>query len=98
MKCKKWNFMVAYNIQSAVDYDTKLTCTINVTKNPTDHYELPNISERAIRNNNPTKIIKINLHIKKIDGLIPNKKQRKEKIGKLNSNPYHKDHLWIKCI
>ena len=49
MKGKKGNFMVAYNIQSAVDYDTKLICAINVTQNPTDHYELPNIAERAIK-------------------------------------------------
>lgn len=42
--------MVAYNVQSAVDYDTKLICAINVTQNPTDHYELPQITERAIRN------------------------------------------------
>ena len=30
---------------------------------------------------------------KKIDGLIPNRKQSKEKIGKLNPNLYHKDHF-----
>lgn len=48
MKGKKGNYMVAYNIQSAVDYDTKLICAINVTQNPTDHYELPNTAERAI--------------------------------------------------
>ena len=30
---------------------------------------------------------------KKIEGLIPNRKQSKEKIGKLNPNPYHKDHF-----
>ena len=52
MKEKKLH--VAYNIQSAADYDTKLICTINVTQNPTDHYELPNIAERAIRNINTT--------------------------------------------
>lgn len=54
MKGKKGNFMVAYNIQSAVDYDTKLICAINVTQNPTDNYELPIIAERAIRNINTT--------------------------------------------
>ena len=31
MKGNKRNFMIAYNIQSAVDYDTKLICAINVT-------------------------------------------------------------------
>ena len=30
---------------------------------------------------------------KKISGLIPNRKQSKEKIGKLNNNSYHKDHF-----
>lgn len=38
--------MIANNIQSAVDYNTKLICTINITQNPTDHYELQNIAER----------------------------------------------------
>lgn len=52
MKGKKGNFLVAYNVQSAVDYDTKLICAINVTQNPTDHYELPEIADKAIKNQN----------------------------------------------
>ena len=52
MKGKKGNYMVAYNIQSAVDYDTKLICAINVTQNPTDHYEVPAIAKKAIQNIN----------------------------------------------
>ena len=40
--------MIAYNVQSAVDYITKLICTINVTQNPTGYYELLSIAERAI--------------------------------------------------
>lgn len=105
MKRKKENFMVAYNIQSAADYDTKLICAINVTQNPTDHYELPQIAERAIRNIQTTPknisadtiyLNQISLYYladKKINGLIPTKKQSKEKIGKLNENQYHKDHF-----
>ena len=46
MKGKKGNYMVAYNIQSAVDYDTKLICAINITQNLTDHYELPEIAKK----------------------------------------------------
>ena len=92
-------------VNSAVDYDTKLICAINVTQNPTDHYELPNIAERAIRNINtkPKYISADTIYLnqislsyfadKKIDGLIPTRKQSKEKIGKLNPNPYHKDHF-----
>ena len=50
MKGKKGNFLVAYNVQSAVDYDTKLICALNVTQNPTDHYELPAVADKAINN------------------------------------------------
>ena len=105
MKGKKGNFMIAYNIQSAVDYDTKLICAINVTQNPTDHYELPPIAERAIQNikTTPKYISADTIYLnqislsyladKKIDGLIPTRKQSKEKIGKINENPYHKDNF-----
>ena len=105
MKGKKGNSLVAYNIQSAVDYDTKLICAINVTQNPTDHYELPNIAEKAIRNiqTKPKYISADTIYLneislsyladEEIDGLIPNRKQSKEKIGRLNKNPYHKDHF-----
>ena len=105
MKGKKGNYMVAYNIQSAVDYDTKLICAINVTQSPTDHYELPEIAKKAINNINtkPKYISADNIYLnqitlsyladEKIEGLIPNRKQSKEKIGKLNKNPYHKDHF-----
>ena len=105
MKGKKGNFMVAYNIQSAVDYDTKLICAINVTQNPTDHYELPEIAEKTINNINtkPKYISADTIYLnqislsyladEKIEGLIPTRKQSKEKIGRLNKNPYHKDHF-----
>ena len=105
MKGKKGNYMVAYNIQSAVDYDTKLICTINVTQSPTDHYELPAIAKKAIQNVNtkPKYISADTIYLnqislsyladEKIEGLIPTRKQSKEKIGKLNENPYHKDHF-----
>ena len=48
MKGKKGNFYIAYNIQSAVDYETKLICAINVTQSTTDHYELPKIADKTI--------------------------------------------------
>lgn len=106
MKGKKGNFLVAYNIQSAVDYDTKLICALNVTQNPTDHYQLPEVADKAINN-----IGKVPKHMsadtiylnqislsyfvnKGIDGLIPTRKQSKEKIGKLNPNQFHKDHFY----
>ena len=105
MKGKKGNYMVAYNIQSAVDYDTKLICAINVTQSPTDHYELSAIVKKSIQNINtkPKYISADTIYLnqislsyladEKIEGLIPTRKQSKEKIGKLNENPYHKDHF-----
>ena len=106
MKEKKGNFLVAYNVQSAVDYDTKLICALNVTQNPTDHYQLPEVADKAI--NNMGKVpkymsadtiylnqISLSYFINKgIDGLIPTRKQSKEKIGKLNPNQFHKDHFF----
>ena len=93
-------------MQSAVDYDTKLICGLHVTQSPTDHYELPDIADKAI--NNIGKIpkymsadtiylnqISLSYFINKgIDGLIPTRKQSKEKIGKLNPKPFHKDHFY----
>ena len=106
MKGKKGNFLVAYNVQSAVDYDTKLICALNLTQSPTDHYQLPGVADKAINN-----IGKVPKHMsadtiylnqislsyfvnKGINGLIPTRKQSKEKIGKLNPNQFHKDHFY----
>ena len=83
MKGKKGNYMVAYNIQSAVDYDTKLILQ-NVNTKP------KYISADTIYLN---QISLSYLADEKIEGLIPTRKQSKEKIGKLNENPYHKDHF-----
>lgn len=97
MKGKKGNFMVTYNIQSAIDYDTKLIFAINITQNPTNHYELPIIAERAIQNIQkiPKYISADTIYLNqitlsyladnKIDGLIPNRKQSKEKNWKIKS-------------
>ena len=106
MKGKKGNFLVAYNVQSAVDYDTKMICAINVTQSPTDHYQLPDIADKAINNigKSPKFISADTIYLNQIslsyfanngiDGLIPTRKQSKEKIGKLNPKPFHKDHFY----
>ena len=89
MKGKKGNFYIAYNIQSTVDYETKLICAINVTQSPTDHYELPKIADKTILNLgktpqhmsadtiylNPTSLTYFKNN--NIDGLIPTRKQSK---------------------
>lgn len=105
MKSKKGNSQISYNIQSAVDYDTKMICAINVVQAPTDHYQLPKIVDKAINNTNvlPRFVLADTIYLnetslsyladKHIDGVIPDRKQSKEKIGKLSKNPYHKDHF-----
>lgn len=34
---RKGNFLVAYNVQSALDYETKVICAINITQSSTDY-------------------------------------------------------------
>ena len=106
MKGKKGNFLVAYNIQSAVDYDTKMICALHVTQSPTDHYQLPEVADKAINNMGkvPTHMSADTIYLnrislsyfvnKGIDGLIPTRKQSKEKIKQLNPNQFHKDHFF----
>ncbi|WP_458405716.1 transposase [Methanobrevibacter sp.] len=106
MKGKKGNYLVAYNVQSAVDYDTKLICALNVTQSPTDHYQLSGVDDKAI--NNIGKVpkymsadtiylnqISLSYFVNKgIDGLIPTRKQSKERTGELHPKPFHKDHFY----
>lgn len=105
MKSKKGNSQISYNIQSAVDYNTKMICAINVVQSPTDHYQLPKIVDKAINNTNiiPRFVMADTIYLNEeslsyladnqINGVIPDRKQSKEKIGRLNKNPYHKDHF-----
>lgn len=86
MRNKDGNSQISYNIQSAVDTTTKLICAVNITQNPTDHDELPEIVEKTIENiKTQPKMISANtgyhnatsieyLKTKGIQGIIPNRK------------------------
>ena len=103
MQNKDGQSQTSYNIQSAVDTTTKLICAVNITQNPTDHDELPEIVEKTIKNikqdpnmisadtgyHNPTSIEY--LHKKGITPIIPDRKQTRKEQGKISTNPYHKD-------
>lgn len=105
MKGKRGNFKMAFNIQSAVDTETNLICAITVSQSPTDHYELPTIVNKAIKNigKKPKYISADTIYLnppnlsylidEEIEGLIPNRKQAKEDTGRLNEKPYHKDNF-----
>ena len=95
----------SFNIQSAVDTESKLICAVKVSKSPTDHYELPQIVEQAIDTlESEPEIISADtgyhtqvtfdfLRNKKFKGLIPDRQQTREKTGRLSENPFHKDHF-----
>lgn len=105
MKGKRGNFKIAYNVQSAVDCESKLICAITVSSNPTDHYEIPSIVDKTIKNTGkvPEYVLADTIYLNptnlsyllnnNINGVIPDRKQSKLKNNKLNSNPYHKDHF-----
>lgn len=50
--------IVGYNIQTAVDYMSKMFCAIMVSQKATDHGQLPEIFKKAVDNigENPQKI------------------------------------------
>lgn len=105
MRNKDGQSQISYNIQSAVDTTTKLICAVNITQNPTDHDELPEIVEKTIENiKQDPKMISADtgyhnstsieyLHKKGITPIIPDRKQTRKEQDKISTNPYHKDHF-----
>ena len=83
-----------------------MICALQVTQSPTDHYQLPEVADKAINNIGkvPTHMSADTIYLnqislsyfvnKGIDGLIPTRKQSKEKIKQLNPNQFHKDHFF----
>ena len=105
MQNKDGNKQISYNVQTAVDTESKLICSVKVSQNPTDHYELPEIVEKAITNigDEPDYISADTgyhnevsfeyLKQRNIEALIPDRKQTRENTNSLSENPYHKDHF-----
>ncbi len=102
---KKGKEEISYNLQTAVDYTSKLILAVHVSNHPTDHYQLPPTLVKAIQNS-PIPLNKISadtgyhnevsseiLQKYELDGYIPNRKQTKEHKKKYNSNPFHKDNM-----
>ena len=70
MKGKKGNFLVRLIIYNpAVDYDTKMICALHVTQSPTDHYLLPEVADKAIKQHRKS----TNIHECRHNILKPNK-------------------------
>ena len=103
---KQHRKQISFNLQHGVDVKTNLICGINVTRNPTDHYEIPALMENIITNLNgiQPKIISADtiyrtipnltyLNNKNITALTPTRKQGKESINNLNKDPYSSDYF-----
>ena len=105
MHNKEGNSQISYNVQTAVDTISKLICSVKVSQNPTDHYELPKIVENAIINIEEypdyvsadtgyhNEVSFEYLKQNNIEGLIPDRKQTRENTKRLSENPYHKDNF-----
>lgn len=102
---KKGKEEISYNLQTAVDYTTKLILAIHVSNQPTDHYQLPPTLVKAIQNS-PIPLNKISadtgyhnevsmniLEKYELDGYIVTRKQTKENKKKHNPNLFHKDNM-----
>lgn len=105
MKNKKDKKEVSYNLQSAVDYTSKLILSVHVSDKATDHYQLPPTLVKAIQNS-PVPLDKISadtgyhneismniLEKYELDGYIVNRKQAKKNKKKDNPNLFHKDNM-----
>ncbi|MCL2116730.1 MAG: IS1182 family transposase [Methanobrevibacter sp.] len=105
MKNKKNKIELSFNVQAAVDYQSKLIVNLNAVTDPTDHKQLiPQIqkvlwtlnkypekisADYTYRGEKEFKFLKNN----NIDGYIPNQKQTREHKGRIHTNPYHKDNF-----
>lgn len=102
---KKGQTEISYNLQSSVDYESKMIVSVDINNKPTDHNQLKKQIENIENTIQETpKIISADngyhtneninsIQNKDIDLLIPTRKQNKEHNHKLNPNPYHKDHF-----
>lgn len=103
---KQHRAQLSYNLQHGVDTKSILICGINVSQSPTDHYEIPALMEKVLKNLNGIKpeivsadtiyrtIINLTyLKEEEITILTPTRKQGKESINHLNANPFSSDYF-----
>ena len=102
---KKGQTEISFNMQSAVDYESKMIVSVDINNKPTDHTQLEKQIENVENTIEETPQVisadngyhtneNINsIQNKDIDLLIPTRKQNKQHNHKLNPNPFHKDHF-----
>ena len=107
---KKKKAELSYNLQTCVDCATHLILATYISQNPTDDYDLPIVTDLAMKNvgfkfknvladaGYSNEIVIAYLKNKKIEGFIPNATQTRENKDALKINPVSKDNVYIDYV
>ena len=104
---KKNKAEISYNLQTCVDCATHLILATYISQNPTDDYDLPIVTDMAMKNvgfkfenlladaGYCNELVIDYLQKNKIEGFIPNATQSRENKDALKINPVSKDNVYI---
>ena len=104
---KKNKAEISYNLQTCVDCATHLILATYVSQNPTDDYDLPIVTDLAMKNvgfkfenlladaGYCNELVIDYLQKNDIEGFIPNATQSRENKDALKINPVSKDNVYI---
>ena len=107
---KKNKAELSYNLQTCVDCTTHLILATYISQNPTDAYDLPIVTDLAMKNVGSTfkhlladsgycnELVIAYLKNTGIEGFIPNATQSRENKDALRINPVSKDNVYIDYI
>ena len=104
---KKNKAEISYNLQTCVDCATHLILATYISQNPTDDYDLPIVTDLAMKNvgfkfenlladaGYCNELVIDYLQKNNIEGFIPNATQSRENKDALKINPVSKDNVYI---
>ena len=107
---KKNKAEISYNLQTCVDCATHLILATYVSQNPTDDYDLPIVTDLAMKNvgfkfenlladaGYCNELVIDYLQKNDIEGFIPNATQSRENKDALKINPVSKDNVYINYL
>jgi len=107
---KKNKAEISYNLQTCVDCATHLILATYVSQNPTDDYDLPIVTDLAMKNvgfkfenlladaGYCNELVIDYLQKNQIEGFIPNATQSRENKDALKINPVSKDNVYINYL
>ena len=107
---KKNKAELSYNLQTCVDCATHLILATYISQNPTDDYDLPIVTDLAMKNvglkfenlladaGYSNELVIDYLQKNQIEGFIPNATQSREYKDALKINPVSKDNVYIDYI